>query len=95
MIFQPKEVDAQSQIFRAEQYFEKDSFKLAFEGDGDALGFNDIIDEYGVTETANLAHYYAGICYLRLGEYENAIDDLKSFDSNDRLDFCNCNRRIR
>lgn len=85
LILQPKETEAQSQIFRAEQYFEKDSLKLALEGDGDALGFKDIIEEYGMTETANLAHYYAGICYLRLGEYENAIDNLKSFDSNDRL----------
>jgi len=84
-ILQPKEVEAQSQIFRAEQYFEKDSLRLALNGDGDALGFIDVIDEYGVTETANLGHYYAGICYLRLGEYENAIDHLKSFDSNDRL----------
>jgi tetratricopeptide (TPR) repeat protein len=85
LILQPKEIEAQSQIFRAEQYFEKDSLRLALNGDGDALGFNAITEEYSMTETANLAHYYAGICYLRLGEYQNAIDNLKSFDSNDRL----------
>lgn len=85
LILQPKELEAQSQIFKAEKYFEMDSLKLALEGDGDAEGFEGIIDEYGMTETANLAHYYAGICYLRLGEYEKAIDNLKSFDSNDRL----------
>jgi tetratricopeptide (TPR) repeat protein len=85
LILGPKELEAQSQIFRAEQYFEKDSLRLALEGDGDALGFKDIIDEYGMTETANLAHYYAGICYLRLGKYEEAISELKSFDSGDRL----------
>jgi tetratricopeptide (TPR) repeat protein len=85
MILGPKEVEAQSQAFRAEQYFKVDSFKVALEGDGDALGFADIIDEYGMTETANLCHYYAGICYLRLGDYEKAIENLKSFDSNDRL----------
>jgi tetratricopeptide (TPR) repeat protein len=81
----PKEKEAQAQIFRAEQYFEVDSFLLALEGDGDALGFIDIIDDYGLTETANLAQYYAGICYLRLGEFENAIEHLKKFDSNDKL----------
>ena len=81
----PKEIEAQSQIFRAEQYFEQDSFRLALEGDGDALGFIDIIDEYGITKTANLANYYAGISYLRLGEFENAIEYLKHFDSSDKL----------
>ncbi|MGD2034842.1 MAG: tetratricopeptide repeat protein [Bacteroidales bacterium] len=84
-ILLPKEKEAQSQIFRAEQYFERDSFLLALEGDGDAYGFIDIIDEYGITETANLAHYYAGICYLRLGDYEEAIEHLKKFDSNDKM----------
>lgn len=85
LILEPKEKDAQSQIYRAEQYFEADSLTLALEGDGDALGFIDIIDEYSMTNTANLAEYYAGICYLRLGEYENAIEHLKQFDSNDKL----------
>ncbi|MBN1598777.1 MAG: tetratricopeptide repeat protein [Bacteroidales bacterium] len=85
LILGPKEIEAQSQIYRAEQYFEKDSFLLALEGDGDAYGFIDIIDDYSMTETGNLAQYYAGICYLRLGEYENAIEHLKNFDTNDRL----------
>jgi tetratricopeptide (TPR) repeat protein len=85
LILQPRENDAQSEIYRAEQYFEADSLLLALEGDGDALGFIDIIDEYSMTNTANLAEYYAGICYLRLGEYENAIEHLKQFDSNDKL----------
>ena len=84
-LLKPQETEAQSQIFRAEQYFEKDSFLLALEGDGDAYGFIDIIDEYGITNTANLAHYYAGICYLRLGDYEQAIEHLKKFDANDKI----------
>ena len=85
MILTPKENEAQSQMFRAEQYFERDSLQLALEGDGDALGFIDIIDDYSMTDAANLAQYYSGICYLRLGEFENAIEHLKKFDSNDKL----------
>lgn len=84
-ILMPKEIEAQTQIFRAELYFEKDSFLLALEGDGDALGLVDIIDEYSITNTANLAHFYAGISYLRIGEFESAIEHLKKFDSNDKL----------
>jgi tetratricopeptide (TPR) repeat protein len=81
----PAENEAQKQMFVAEQYFEKDSFNLALQGDGSNLGFLDIIDEYGITKSANLAHYYAGISYLHLGKFENAIEYLKKFDVNDKL----------
>ncbi len=81
----PKEKEAQIQVYKAQMYFEKDSFRLALSGDGNSSGFNDIIDEYGLTETANLSQYYAGICYLRLGKFEDAIDHLKKFDSGDKL----------
>ncbi len=79
----PAEKEAQAEMYMAEKYFETDSFRLALEGDGSYLGFIDIIDEYGVTKSANLAHYYAGICYLRMGDYESAIEELKKFDAND------------
>ena len=81
----PIEKEAQGQMFVAEQYFEKDSFNLALNGDGNYFGFLDIIDEYGVSNAANLAHYYTGICYLHLGDYESAIEYLTGFDSNDKI----------
>lgn len=81
----PLENEAQSQMFTAERYFEIDSFNIALYGDGAELGFIDIIDDYGITSTANLAHYYAGISFLHLGEFENAIDYLKMFDSDDQM----------
>jgi tetratricopeptide (TPR) repeat protein len=82
----PKSNEAQEQMFMAEKYFEQDSFNLALYGDGgNYLGFLDIIDEYGITKSANLAHYYAGICFLHRGEYDNAIDYLKKFNSKDMM----------
>jgi tetratricopeptide (TPR) repeat protein len=82
---QPKEDEALSQMFMAENYFEKDSFELAVNGDGNYDGFLDIIDNYGVTKSANRAKYYTGISYLHLGQYEDAIDYLKSFETDDLL----------
>lgn len=76
----PLEEEAHGQMFMAEQYFQKDSFELALQGDGNYLGFIDVADEYGNTSAGNLAHYYAGICYLRTGEFEEAISELESFD---------------
>ena len=81
----PKEAEAQVQIFPAEQYFEKDSFNLALFGDGNYLGFVDIISNYGPTKTGNLANYYAGICYRALGDYDLAIEHLKKFNPKDRM----------
>jgi tetratricopeptide (TPR) repeat protein len=82
---QPKENEALSQMFMAENYFEKDSFNLALNGDGNYLGFLDIIDDYGLTKSANRAKYYTGISYLHLGQYEDAIDYLKKFKTDDLL----------
>jgi len=81
----PMEDEAKNQMFRAEQYFARDSFKLALHGDGNYLGFHDIIEEYGITESANLAHYYAGVSHLKLGNYDQAIDHLKDFKVNDKI----------
>ena len=82
---QPKEDEAVSQMFMAENYFEKDSFNLAINGDGNYLGFLDIIDDYGITKSANRAKYYTGISYLYLGEYETALDYLNDFKTDDLL----------
>ncbi len=82
---QPKEQEALSQMFMAENYFEKDSFNLAINGDGNYLGFLDIIDDYGITKAANRAKYYTGISYLHLGQYQEAIDYLKKFKTSDML----------
>lgn len=82
---EPKNEEAQAQMFIAEQYFEKDSLDKALNGDGNFPGFLGIIDEFGVTQSANLAHYYAGICYLRKGQYEDAIEHLGDFESEDMM----------
>jgi len=81
----PLQDEANSQMFVAEQYFEQDSFKLALNGDLNYPGFLTIIDEYSSTEAGNLACYYAGISYLKLGQFQNAIDQLANFDSKDKM----------
>ena len=81
----PAEKEAQSQMFMAERYFEQDSFNLALYGDGNNLGMLDIIDDYGITKSSELAHYYAGVSFLHLGEFEQAIEQLEKFSSNDKM----------
>lgn len=76
---------AQKEMFQAVYYFEADSLTQALEGDGNNLGFLDIIKDYGITKAGNLAQYYAGACYLKQGKYEDAIKHLEDFSSNDLL----------
>ena len=81
----PMEENAQTDMFMAQLYFEKDSFNLALNGDGQYLGFLDIIDEYSLTKSGDLALYYTGLCYLNTGDFESAIDYLKNFSSDDAI----------
>ncbi len=85
LYLEPLGTEAQAQMFVAEQHFEKDSFNLALNGDGSNMGFLAVADEYSITPAGNLAKYYAGVCYLRLGQYQEAIDMLSSFDGTDNM----------
>ncbi len=82
----PLQEKANVAIFKGEQYFLKDSFQLALNGNGaDYDGFEAIIDQYGNTNAGNLAKAYAGICYYKLGETEKALEKLKAFDPKDNM----------
>jgi tetratricopeptide (TPR) repeat protein len=70
---------AQNNIAGAQNYFAKDSFDLALNGDGAVSGFLAIAENYGNTPSGNMAHYYAGVCYMRKGELDNAIKHLEDF----------------
>ena len=75
--------NAQRDMFQAVYYFEADSLGKALNGDGNNYGFLEIISEYGMTDAANMANYYAGAIYLKLGDFENAVRYLSSFSAND------------
>jgi tetratricopeptide (TPR) repeat protein len=77
--------EAQSQMYQAERYLEQDSLKLALNGDGNYLGFLDIVKDYKFTPAGNLAKYCAGICYLHLGNYNEAIDFLNKYSKKDKV----------
>jgi len=82
-----EEASARREMFRAEAFFEKDSLDKAINGDPatNSLGFEQIADDYGITPSGNLAEYYLGICYLKKGQYEQAIEHLEDFNSKDQV----------
>ncbi|MDL2143446.1 MULTISPECIES: tetratricopeptide repeat protein [Flavobacterium] len=89
----PKQDEAASEMFVAQQNFEKatngvasDSlYKLALNGSEGKFGFVKIADEYSGTDAGNLANYYAGIASLNIGKYDDAIKYLGEFKSKEAI----------
>ena len=83
-VHQPKVEEAQGQMAYAEQNFRAADYELALNGDGNALGFVQIIDEYG-KKAGKAVYFYAGVCELQLGEWEQAIKYLESYKGKDTI----------
>lgn len=92
-ISEPAAKEAMNEMYQAQTYFneavngtDQDSlFTLSLNGGEGKYGMLDIIDEYGSTPAGNLANYYAGMAYLNLKDYQNAITYLSNFSSDDKM----------
>ena len=62
---------------KTELFFERNGRTMSYVFLG--LLVLDVIEEYGSTPSGNLAKHYAGICYLRTGDLENAAKYLAKF----------------
>jgi tetratricopeptide (TPR) repeat protein len=85
LIVKPQEENAQKEMYMAERYFQQDSVDKAMNGDGQFPGFLEIIDSYGSSNSANLAHYYLGMCYMKKAQWDNAIEYLSKYDAEDDI----------
>ena len=82
-VFQPRENRAAEEMFAAEQWFAQGDFEKALNGDDTFRGFLGVIDNYGSTKAGNLAKYYAGAAYLRMGNYDEAAKWLGKYKGKD------------
>ncbi|NPA46967.1 MAG: tetratricopeptide repeat protein [Chlorobi bacterium] len=92
----PKRAEAANALYPAQSLFEqavdatdeaqqKQLFEQALKGTGGKYGLLDVIDEYGGTPSGNLAHYYAGLAYYHLGQFDKAVSELSKFKSDDEV----------
>jgi tetratricopeptide (TPR) repeat protein len=92
-VAEPKASEAMNEMFQAQTYFDqavtgtaKDSlYTLALNGGEGKFGMVDIASEYSGTPAGNLANYYAGMAYLNLKDYKNAVKYLGDFSSDDLM----------
>jgi tetratricopeptide (TPR) repeat protein len=61
------------------------SLIIALEGDDDNEGFLSIASSFMFTSTSNTAKYFAGLCYLKLGDKEEALHYLLKFKKKDEI----------
>lgn len=88
----PKNEKANDIVFVTQKYFAEftnatDSSQAllaakVLNGDGLNPGALKIMNDYSGTDAANLCEYYAGACYLHLGQFDKAIKYLKDFDAD-------------
>ncbi len=83
-IYQPKCAEAQEQAYPAEASFRDGEYELALNGDGNVLGFTEIIDSYG-TKAGKAVYMYAGVSALRLGNFEDAVKYLKKYNGKEPI----------
>lgn len=81
LVVEPRAEKASELIAEAQYRFEAENpnYELALNGDENGAGFLDVVEQYGSTPAGNLAKHYAGICYLKSGDKESALEYLKAF----------------
>lgn len=82
--YMPQKAEAQEQMFPAEANFRAEEYELALNGDGNVLGFAQIIEEYG-NKAGKAVYFYAGVCEYQLGNYNEAISYLSSYKGKDKI----------
>ena len=82
---------ASTAMAKAQEYYsdavlsdDADLFNKALNGDSINAGFVTIAKEYS-GKAANVANLYAGICYARLGNMDEAANYIKKFDGDDEM----------
>lgn len=83
---EPRENKAQAALVSAQSYFEMDAYEQALNGDSiNSTGFLEVANQYSGTKAANLARAYAGISYMKLGDYDKAIKEMDKFNGKDQM----------
>jgi len=93
-IIEPTEKEAANELAFPRKHFNQantvsvgvDSLlNLGLDGADGKYGFTDIASTFSGTDAGNLANYYAGLSYLKLKQYDKAIEYLSKFSSSDEL----------
>jgi len=83
-IVKPRAAEAAAQMYAAENSFADGEYELALNGDGNVYGFSEVLDEYK-GRAPKAANFYAGVCELQLGNFQEALNYLKKYKGKDAI----------
>jgi len=83
-VYLPKKAEAQAQMFKAEAAFREGNYELALKGDGNILGFEQIISDYG-TKAGKAVYFYAAVCAMKADDPDAALDYISKYSGNDEI----------
>lgn len=84
-VSQNQQEEALKQLFPAEFNFEKDSLKTLLKGNGNNLGVVKIAEDYSMAKASNVAELIAATVYMRDGKFQDAVNQLDKFSSDDMI----------
>ncbi|WP_185873374.1 tetratricopeptide repeat protein [Blattabacterium cuenoti] len=86
-IFIDLSIKSTDELNYAQQYLYNGMFYKALNKNkkNNYLGLLEISSKYPFTKSGNLAKFYAGICYYKLGNYNECIKIMKKFNVNDEI----------
>ncbi|TYP95415.1 Tetratricopeptide repeat-containing protein [Fodinibius salinus] len=77
-----QEAEAQQLMTNPTKAYLNQDYQTALTGSEQdfTVGFKQIIDNYSITDAANLARYYAAVCEFNLGNPQNALTYLENYE---------------
>lgn len=85
LYLEPRNKEGMDLLWKAEYWLQIDSLDKALTGNESNYGFEYVADEYSNTKAGNLASYYAGIIYLKKGDFQAAVENLQNADLDDEI----------
>lgn len=82
--YQPKKAEALEQMYKAEASFRAGNYDIALNGDGNDLGFKEIISEYG-SKAGKAVYFYAAVCEMEEGNADEALTYLAKYSTKDQI----------
>ena len=79
-------VEIRPDLWKAAEQFDNDSIAKAIKGSKkDFQGFEDIAEEYSNTNEGNIAKYYLAVSYFRQQKFDDALEQIESFDAKGEM----------
>jgi tetratricopeptide (TPR) repeat protein len=78
--------DASTKLATVYPFYDKNQYQIAIDGvpERKVTGLKSIVDEYGGTNSGNLARFYLANCYFNLGKYDEALNNFEDFSASEQ-----------